>query len=71
MALVSSVLGLLEFAVEISRGRLTVTPGEMGAEAVELTLDGIALFLLFTSPALFARAFPRRQIMGVLALNPA
>jgi len=51
VALLSSVLGLLEFAESISQGRLTVAPGEMGAEAVELTLDGVALFLLFTSPA--------------------
>jgi hypothetical protein len=51
VALLSSVLGLLELAESISHGRLTTAPGEMGAEAVELTLDGIALFLLFTSPA--------------------
>jgi uncharacterized membrane protein (DUF2068 family) len=50
VALLSSVLGLLEFAESISSGRLTSTPGEMAMEAVSLVLDAIALFLLFVSP---------------------
>jgi hypothetical protein len=51
VALASTVLGLLGYAEAISRGQLTVVPGDMAGEAVELSLDGIALFLLFTSPA--------------------
>ena len=50
VALISSVLGLLEFAQAIGRGRLTSGSGELGMEAVELMLDAVALFLLFTSP---------------------
>ena len=50
VALVSSLLGLLEFGQSISQGRLTSAPGEMAMEAVELMLDAVALFLLFTSP---------------------
>jgi uncharacterized membrane protein (DUF2068 family) len=50
VALVATLLGLLEFVQSISRGHLTTAPGELGFSAVELVLDAVALFLLFTSP---------------------
>jgi hypothetical protein len=51
VALATTLLGFLEVVVAIGDGRLKGESVQIGAEAIEAMLDGVALFLLFTSPA--------------------
>lgn len=50
VTLIASILGLLQFFGVLARGQ-KIDPVVGGLEVVQLVLDGMALFLLFTSPA--------------------